>query len=93
MEATETKQHASIALDNIGARSEDHASALAPSSLKYLPPEVYQVFPQKSMMTRLKTAVRCQTLRATAATVIQKQVRQFLKIELKEEVIESQEEL
>ena len=55
--------------------------------------KVYRVCPQKSMMTRLKTAVRCQTLRATAATVIQKQVRQSFKIELKEEVIESQEEL
>ena len=55
--------------------------------------KVYRVCPQKSMMTRLKTAVRCQTLRATAATVIQKQVRQSLKLELKEEVIESQEEL
>ena len=55
--------------------------------------KVYRVCPKKSMMTRLKTAVRCQTLRATAATVTQKQVRQSLKIELKEEVIESQEEL
>ena len=55
--------------------------------------KVYRVCPQKSMMTMLKTAVPCQTLRATAATVIQKQVRQSLKIELKEEVIESQEEL
>ena len=44
-------------------------------------------------MTRLKTAVRRQTPRATAATVTQKQVRQSLKIELREEVIESQEEL
>ena len=55
--------------------------------------KVYLVCPQISMKTRLKTVVRCQTLSATAATVIQKQVRQSLKIWPQEELIESQEEL
>ena len=47
--------------------------------------KVYRVCPQKSRMTSLKTAVRCQTLRATAATVIQKLARQSFKIESHEE--------
>ena len=45
-----------------------------------------RVCPQKSKKTRLKTVARCQTRRATAATVIQKQARQSFKIESQEEL-------